>query len=113
VSCHLRRTSSRGWGPWVPGELSLPASGTPQFVVADPPQRSLVSGRAGGSGPVPVEGPGNLSTRAIRFRHEAFYGPDGYMIVLTTERHVSELATEAVESDLIAQRLRTLGFDRL
>jgi len=108
VTCHLRRTSSRGWGPWIPGSLSLPASGTPQFVVADPVKRSLVSGRAGGSGPVPVESPGVLTRRAIRFRGEAFYGPEGDVIVLTTERHVSEIATESTETDLIAQRLRSL-----
>jgi hypothetical protein len=113
VTCHLRRTSSRGWGPWIPGSLSLPASGTPQFVVADPLKRSLVSGRAGGSGPVPVESPGVLTRRAIRFRHEAFYGPEGDVIVLTTERHVSEIATEPAETDLIAQRLRSLGFDKI
>ena len=112
MSCHLRRTSSRGWGPWIPGALTLPASGTAQFVVADPLKRSLVSGRAGGSGPVPVEGPGKLTTRAVRFRGEAFYGLDGDVIVLTTERHVSELATEPAESDLIADRLRALGFDQ-
>ena len=35
------------------------------------------------------------------------------MIVLTTERHVSEIATEPAETDLIAQRLRSLGFDRI
>ena len=32
------------------------------------------------------------------------------MIVLTTERHVSELATEPNDTDLIATRLRALGF---
>jgi hypothetical protein len=112
VVCHLRRTSSRGWGPWIHGELSLPASGTPQFVVADPLKRSLVSGRAGGSGPVPVEGPGALTTRRVRFKGEAFYGLDGDVIVLTTERHVSEIATEPAETDLVATRLRALGFDQ-
>ena len=111
MTCHLRRTSSRGWGPWIPGELTLPASGIPQFVVADPLKRSLVSGRAGGSGPVPVEGPGTLATRVVRFRGEAFFGLDGDVIVLTTERHVSEIATEPSETDLIATRLKALGFD--
>jgi hypothetical protein len=96
----------------VEGELVLPASDPPSFVAGDPLQRSLVSGRAGGSGPVPVEGPGTLTTRAVRFRGEAFYGLDGDVIVLTTERHVSEIATEPPETDLIAARLRSLGFDR-
>jgi hypothetical protein len=112
VPCHIRRTSSRGWGPWIAGQLTLPASGAAAFVADDPLKRSLVSGRAGGSGPVPVEGPGSLATRAVRFRGEAFYGIDGDMIVLTTERNVTELATEPPETDLIADRLRALGFDQ-
>jgi hypothetical protein len=117
ISCHLRRTSSRGWGPWVPGDLLLPspdsASGRPHFTVADPMKRALVSGRAGGSGPVPVEGPGALVTRPVRFRGEAYYGLDADVIVLTTERHVSEIATDPSETDLVAQRLRSLGFSRI
>ena len=115
--CHLRRTSSRGWGPWVPGELSLPSPGSgtahPQFTVADPMKRALVSGRAGGTGPVPVEGPGSLATRAVRFKGEAYYGLDADVIVLTTERHTSEIATDPSETDLVAQRLRSLGFSRI
>jgi hypothetical protein len=111
VPCHIRRTSSRGWGPWVVGELALPAEGAASFVAADPLKRSLVSGRAGGSGPVPVEGPGALARRPVRFRGEAFYGIDGEVIVATTERHVTELATEPADTDLIATRLRALGFD--
>jgi hypothetical protein len=111
VPCHIRRTSSRGWGPWVEGQLVLPASDSPSFVAGDPLKRSLVSGRAGGSGPVPVEGPGAVTTRPVRFRGEAFYGIDGDVIVLTTERHVSELATEPYDTELITDRLRALGFD--
>ena len=110
MPCHIRRTSSRGWGPWVAGGLVLPAQGASSFVPDDPLKRSLVSGRAGGSGPVPVDGPGALSRRAVRFRGEAFYGIDGEVIVLTTERNVSELATEPTDTDLIATRLRHLGF---
>jgi hypothetical protein len=96
----------------VVGELALPAADPPSFVPEDPLKRSLVSGRAGGSGPVPVEGPGALSRRPVRFRGEAFYGIDGEVIVLTTERHVTEVATEPADTDLIATRLRTLGFDQ-
>jgi hypothetical protein len=94
----------------VVGELVLPASDAASFVAADPLKRSLVSGRAGGTGPVPVEGPGALAMRPVRFRGEAFYGLDGDVIVLTTERHVSELATEPDDTELIAARLRELGF---
>ncbi|MBV9953437.1 MAG: hypothetical protein JO291_15895 [Acidimicrobiia bacterium] len=112
VPCQIRRTSSRGWGPWVVGELALPATGPASFVAADPLKRSLVSGRAGGSGPVPVEGPGALARRAVRFRGEAFYGIDGEVIVLTTERNVTELATEPDDTELIATRLSALGFDQ-
>jgi hypothetical protein len=112
VPCHIRRTSSRGWGPWVVGELALPADGAPSFVAEDPLKRSLVSGRAGGSGPVPVEGPGAVARRPVRFRGEAFYGIDGEVIVLTTERNVTEIATEPDDTDLIATRLRSLGFDQ-
>jgi hypothetical protein len=94
----------------VVGELALPSEGAASFVAADPLKRSLVSGRAGGSGPVPVEGPGALARRPVRFRGEAFYGIDGEVIVLTTERQVTELATEPADTDLIATRLRALGF---
>jgi hypothetical protein len=101
----------------VPGELSLPApgaaAGQPQFTAADPLKRALVSGRAGGTGPVPIDGPGALATRAVRFRGEAFYGLDADVIVLTTERHVSEIATDPEETDLVAQRLRSIGFSRI
>jgi hypothetical protein len=112
VPCHLRRTSSRGWGPWVEGQLVLPApdEGSPSFVANDPLKRSLVSGRAGGTGPVPVDGPGTLATRAVRFKGEAFYGIDADVVVLTTERYLSEIATEPAETELVAERLRHLGF---
>ena len=112
MPCHIRRTSSRGWGPWIAGSLALPATGAATFVAEDPLKRSLVSGRAGGTGPVPVDGPGSLATRPVRFRGEAFYGIDGDVIVLTTERNVTELATEPAETELITTRLRALGFDR-
>ena len=115
----LRRTSARGWSPWITGLLRLPAVGShgahATFVADIPAQASLVSGRAGRTGPLVLRGPVQLSRRRVRFKTEAFHGLDALLIVLTGDPDLKEAttATEIAlpldEVDPVIDRLIALG----
>lgn len=105
-----RRTTSRGWGEWVDGRLSLPGPGDPPratFVVDDPAAVALVTRQ--GEAPVVIEGPLDVSVRSVRYKAEAFHGTDAEIVVATTERRVVELALPREEVDPTARRLADLG----
>ncbi len=119
LPCRLRRTSARGWSPWVEGALELPARDATgeqaRFVAAVPAKASLISGRAGRTGPYVLRGPVRLTRRAVRFKTEAFYGEDAAVIVLTgdpdTKDSVSttEIALAPEDTDAVIDRLIALG----
>ncbi|NLV54547.1 MAG: hypothetical protein GXY13_02930 [Acidimicrobiales bacterium] len=105
-----RRTTSRGWGEWVDGRLSLPGPDDParaSFVVDDPTAVALVTRH--GEAPVVVEPPLDVTVRPVRYKAEAFHGTDAEIVVATTERRVVELALPREEVDPVARRLADLG----
>lgn len=108
LPCRARRTTARGWGEWVDGRLRLPgpAGGTADFVADDPNDIALVTRR--GEAPVTLEGPLEVSVRPVRYRAEAFHGPDAEIIVATSPLRVVELALPTDLVDLAAQRLAAL-----
>lgn len=110
VPGRLRRTSSRGWGPWhegwlrlLPGEEPSHASWSPD----DPTSVDLVADR--GDRPVPLADPTRVELRPVRFREEAFYGLDAEVIVFGTHRRTVEVAVAPEETDAVLSRLRALG----
>ena len=119
LPCRVRRTSARGWSPWIVGILQLPTAGdlggTTSFVADVPAQASLISGRAGRTGPLVLRGPVRLIRRRVRFKTEAFYGMDGLVIVLTGDPDLkdsttaTEIALPIEVTDQVVERLTSLG----
>ena len=115
----VRRTSARGWSPWIVGVLKLPTQGdvggTVSFVADVPAQASLIFGRAGRTGPLVLRGPVRLSQRRVRFKTEAFYGMDAMVLVLTGDPDLkdsttaTEIALPADEVGAVVSRLQSLG----
>lgn len=109
LPCKARRTTPRGWGEWVDGRLELPVAGAPgaaRFVVDDPTAVALVTRQ--GAAPVVMAPPLDVSVRPVRYRAEAFHGPDAEVVVITTERRVVELALPVEETETAARRLAGL-----
>jgi len=92
VDCRLRRTSPRGWGPWTDALLNvgpLP-DGAVSWHVEDPISVGLPS-KLGVVNADFVEIDA-VDLRPVRFRSEAFWGLDGDIVVLRSERATTELA---------------------
>jgi len=106
VPCRMRRTSARGWGQWTSAVLSLGprGGGLASWQASDPLAVGLTPSRAGR--PVPMGEVLDVELRRVRFREEAFHGDDAEIIVVTAERHITELAL--VPAD-VAEVYRRLG----
>ena len=108
VSCQLRRTSARGWGPWTEARVVAGSlvDGNATWHVDDP----IAVGAPSVSGPVATRFTGfdEVWLRPVRFRTEAFWGMDAEIIVLKGERKTIELACDPTFSDHLADRLRDL-----
>ncbi len=109
MPCRLRRTSARGWGPWTDGELLLAARGehraewtaTDALAVGLTPSRATKAFRVADVVTVVV--------RPARFREEAFHGPDTDIVVVTSERSVTEFCVPPEEVDEIYDRLSAVA----
>lgn len=92
LACRLRRTSARGWGPWTEATLRLAelGSGGASWHTDDPVSVGLPLV----NGPVAEElvDVDEIWLRPIRFRAEAFWEPDGEILVITSENGTVELA---------------------
>lgn len=112
LDVQLRRTSSRGWGAWTPAQLAfgpLP-DGEVRFRADDPLALGLPA--AHGRVDATFGEVGELWTRAVRFRTEAFWGLDADIVVLGSERTTTELAIAPDLLPALLPRLRAqLGLD--
>lgn len=108
VPCRLRRTSARGWGPWTDAVLLLAERGDhrAQWLASDAMAVGLTPSRA--DEPFPVADVVGVSVRTSRFREEAFNGPDTRIVVLTSERSVTEFCVPPDEVDEVRDRLAAL-----
>jgi hypothetical protein len=108
VTGKLRRTSARGWGPWTDATIVLEAlpDGMAWWHVDDPVAVGLPTTR----GPVDAAFAevDEVRLRAVRFRTEAFWGMDGDIVVISTERATTELALAPDLTAPVADRLRDL-----
>ena len=111
IAGRMRRTSARGWSPWIVGVARLPGpeGGTAYFVADTPGDVALVSGRAGRSGPIPLARSARLTRRDVRFKGEAYYGDDAQIIVLHGDPAVTELDLDPADIDAVVDRLLALG----
>lgn len=105
LACRLRRTSARGWGPWTEATLSLAelGGGGASWHAADP----VAVGLPLVHGPVDVDlvDIDELWLRPIRFRAEAFWAPEGDIVVVTAESGTTELALPPELTDDVSTRL--------
>lgn len=104
----MRRTSSRGWGPWTDVELHLgagPDEGA-WWHAEDP----LAVGFAPARGPVDVAIAAVTSVwcRPVRFSTEAFFGMDAEIVVVEGERTTLEFALDPDLTGPVAARLAHL-----
>ncbi|HYI60677.1 MAG TPA: hypothetical protein VEW93_02610 [Acidimicrobiales bacterium] len=108
LPCRARRTTARGWGEWVGGRLRLPGpeGGGADFVADDPHEVALVTRR--GEAPVRLEPPLEVAVRGVRYRAEAFHGPEAEIITVTSPRRVVEIALPPGEVESTARRLAAL-----
>jgi hypothetical protein len=105
VPCRLRRTSARGWGSWTNGVLVLSARGEHRaewraddaLAVGLTPSRALKSFR--------VTDVVSVVVRPARFREESFHGADTDIVVVTSERSVTEFCVPPEEVEEVFQRL--------
>lgn len=92
LPARIRRTTTRGWGPWTDGVVHLARAGDKcRWEVENPSALGL-----------PVEHTADVwefgdvehvALRDVRFRQEAFYGShSGSIIVLTADRSTMEIA---------------------
>ena len=111
LACRARRTSARGWDPWIEGVLRLPArgSGRAEFLADDPHVVDMVTRK--GSAPVEVEAPVDIVVRPVRYKAEAFHGEGAEIIVARSDRRTLEIALPLVESEAAAERLDALNPD--
>jgi hypothetical protein len=77
-----------------------------EWDVADPQAVGLKPSRA--SRTVVVAGVVSVELRKVRFREEAFEGMDAEIVVVTTERHVTEFAFPVEETEEVYRRLDAL-----
>jgi hypothetical protein len=112
LPCQLRRTSSRGWGPWTDADLDLGAlpDGDARWRVADP----VTVGYPILRGPVdqPFEEVTDVLLRAVRFPSEAFYGMAAEIVVVVADHSTMEIALPAGQGGPTASRLQELLLDR-
>ncbi|MCU1452390.1 MAG: hypothetical protein JWN46_536 [Acidimicrobiales bacterium] len=108
VPCRLRRTTTRGWGPWTTGTLLLgeAASGAAEWQVEDPAAVGLTWAKA--RRPSPFVDVAGVELRRVRFREEAFHGMDAQIIVVTADRSTTEVALPPDETDPVYDRLAAL-----
>lgn len=108
LPCRARRTTARGWGEWVDGRLRLPApgGGAADFVADDPHDVALVTRR--GEAPVVLDPPQEISVRSVRYKAEAFHGPDAEIVIATSPLRVVEIALPGDLVEPTARRLATL-----
>jgi hypothetical protein len=106
VPCHLRRMSSRGWGPWIEGWLRLqpPGVGSASWRADDPAEVALVQSH--GERPVWVRDAVRIEERPVRYKAEAFYRDATDIVVYATERTQMELACTGSELPVVLARLR-------
>lgn len=111
VACSARRTSARGWDPWIEGVLHLPARGPgrAEFRADDPHVVDMVTRR--GATPMVVERPVEVSVRPVRYRAETFHGEGSEIVVARGARRTLELAIAVDETETAAERLAALDPD--
>ena len=105
VACRLRRTSARGWGPWAEATLTLgtPPSGEARWSTDD----AVAVGFASTNERVelPFEEVTDVFLRDVRFRTEAFWGMEGAIVVVASDRGTIELAVPPAQTEALAARL--------
>lgn len=108
LDCRLRRTSARGWGPWTEARVSLGAlpDGSATWHVEDPVAVGLPS--VHGAVDARFDEIDDVWTRPVRFRSEAFWGMEAWIVVLRAERATVELACEEDLVAPLAERLADL-----
>ena len=110
LPCRLRRTSARGWGPWIDAVLALGAlpDGEARWRVADPVAVGFPITR----GPIDLTFTEvtEVFLRPVRFQTEAFYGKAGEIVVLAADRGTIEVALRPEHAGPVAVRLDELLF---
>ncbi|MBI2709373.1 MAG: hypothetical protein HYX34_06725 [Actinobacteria bacterium] len=113
VPCHARRTTTRGWGPWVRGWLRFRGGERDDaaFVAAEPEKLDLVRSKA--TTPTSLAGATSVTRRRARFKEEAFEGRGTDIVVVQAPRMTLELALPHSEIDACVDRLeRANGLSR-
>ena len=92
LAARIRRTTTRGWGPWTDGALLLAAraGGKSRWWVADPTAIGLTADQD--SDARDFDDVERVTLRDVRFREEAFYGQGGSIIVVSANRSTMEIA---------------------
>jgi hypothetical protein len=105
LAARIRRTTTRGWGPWTDGSLLLAArtGGTSRWWVADPTAIGLTADQD--NDVREFDGIERVTLRDVRFREEAFYGQGGSIIVVSADRSTTEIALPAAETGEALVRL--------
>ena len=108
LPCRLRRTSARGWGPWTPGLLVLGAlpDGIARWRVEDPIAVGFPITR--GAIDLAFSEVSDVYLRSIRFQTEAFYGKDGDIVVVASDRGTIEVALPTEDTEPAYDRLDEL-----
>lgn len=108
VTCQLRRTSARGWGPWTEGEVLLGPlpDGEARWRTDDPVAVGFASTNEGVD--LPFEDVSDVYLRSVRFRTEAFWGMDNDIVVVASERGTIEVAVRPGDAEAVAGRLAEL-----
>lgn len=109
LPCRLRRTTTRGWGPWTPAGLVLGPmpDGEARWRTDDPIAVGYPITR-GAIDQAFVE-VSDVYLRSIRFQTEAFYGKDGGdIIVVASDRGTVEVALPADLAEAAYERLDEL-----
>jgi hypothetical protein len=110
LAARIRRTTTRGWGPWTDGALLLAArtGGKSRWRVADPTAIGLAADQT--SDGWEFDDVERVTLRDVRFREEAFYGQGGSIIVVSTDRSTMEIALPSAETGEALVRLAaTIG----
>jgi len=105
LAARIRRTTTRGWGPWTDGELLLAGrtGGKSRWRVADPTAIGLTADQA--SDAREFDDIERVTLRDVRFREEAFYGQGGSIIVVSAGRSTMEIALPPAQTGEVLVRL--------
>ena len=108
VSCRLRRTSARGWGPRTEATLALGAvpDGEARWLTDDAVAVGFSSTNP--TVDLPFEEVSDVYLRAVRFRTEAFWGMENDIVVVASERGTIEAAVPPGDAEALAARLAEL-----